>query len=130
MAGRSWVVPAGILVAILAVAFSGFLWRLPRRTRVLIAGSGCLYVGGALGVESVGGYFAETAGTDRLGYSILTTVEELLEMVGVVVFVYALLLHLRALVPAPSDDSAPRVTVPVQLASFGDHPVSHTASAN
>jgi len=50
-----WVVVAAPPVAALALVYVGFLRALPRRTAVGLLSAGALYVGGALGVELLGG---------------------------------------------------------------------------
>ncbi|MDH3421968.1 MAG: hypothetical protein OEN00_03190, partial [Gemmatimonadota bacterium] len=85
-----WVVPGLIALAALGVIFARFVLHLPPRSRVLFVVAGTVYVLGALGMEIVGrAYLA--ASDDDLTYGIIATVEEILEMGGIVVFVYALL---------------------------------------
>jgi hypothetical protein len=50
-----------------------------------------LYIGGAIGVELIGGRYAELHGEENWTYSMITTVEESLEMAGLIVFIWALL---------------------------------------
>ena len=54
---------------------------------------GCLYVGGAIGVELIQGRHYESYRND-LSYNMIGTVEESLEMAGVIVFLSALLKYL------------------------------------
>jgi len=91
----SWVVVGAGLVVAVAVAFSGFLMRLPAATRRLFLLAGAMFVGGSIGVEVVGGHVSSLAGQDNLAYMVATHVEEVLEMAGIVVFIYALLSYLR-----------------------------------
>ena len=63
-------------------------------TRMLFLLSAAVYLGGALGVESISAAHAERFGQQNMTYALLTTVEELGEMVGVVIFVYALLSYM------------------------------------
>ena len=90
----SWVVPAVILVLILAVAFARFIRNLPRGTRNLFLLSGTLFVLGSLGMESVSAFFYTGIGLESVGYGLATTVEEALEMAGIVLFLKALLEYL------------------------------------
>lgn len=92
----TWVIPGAVGTVIFAIAYVRFLMHLPRRTRWLFTMAGALYVGGAIGVESLSAQSAARYGEAEIGYRILTTVEELLEMLGVVVFVYALLEYMRS----------------------------------
>ena len=89
----AWVLPYGILVALFLAVYAGFVRRLPAATRRLFLLAGALYVSGALGFELVEGLYASRAG-GRL-FAALITVEECLEMLGVVLFIYALLSYLK-----------------------------------
>ena len=86
-----WIVPAGLCVALFGLAYLRFLARLPARTRRLFLLAGFIFVGGAIGVEAVSGKHASLQGEQNLTYHLIITVEELLEMAGVVLFIYALL---------------------------------------
>lgn len=86
----AWVIPYGAFALAFAGAYSRFLWRLPRRTAGLLVLSGAVFVSGALGLEMLGGYWLEGHGRDGL-YVVLQTLEEALEMSGVVLFLYSLL---------------------------------------
>ena len=72
--------------------------RLPDKTRLVFFMSGALYVGGAIGFELIEGCFVEQQRIDNLiyslTYSMLITVEESLEMGGVILFIWALLVYL------------------------------------
>ncbi len=48
------------------------------------------YVRGAIGIELVGGVFHNFFGYDNITYKMIDCIEESLEMVGVLVFVYVL----------------------------------------
>ncbi|MEG4203587.1 hypothetical protein QUA20_06630 [Microcoleus sp. Pol7_A1] len=91
----SWVVPIGFLVAIFLLSYSKFLFHLPVSTRKLFVAASALYIGGAIGVEMLGGYIVYTAGPGTLSYVILTTLEESFEMVGIVVFIHALISYIK-----------------------------------
>lgn len=95
----AWVAPYGAAVLILAILLGPWFFRLPRRLQILFALSGALYVGGALGVEILGGLYysgVAEAGVDTktLFGDALASVEELGEMAGAALFSYALLTHL------------------------------------
>jgi hypothetical protein len=87
----AWIIPAGICVALFVLGYLSFLAKLPPRTRWLFLMAGALFVGGALGVEAVSGKHASLHGEQNLTYHLIITIEELLEMAGLVVFIYALL---------------------------------------
>ena len=50
-----------------------------------------IYIGGAIGCELIGAYYAEICGTQNMAYSMIVTVEESLEMAGLILFIWALL---------------------------------------
>lgn len=87
----AWSIPGIALILILGLFFSKFMLRLPATTRFRFLMAAAFYIGGAIGVELLGGRYAELHGQDNFSYSMLTTVEEGLEMVGLIVFVWALL---------------------------------------
>lgn len=95
----SWVVVGAGFVVIVAVAFSRFLRRLPAATRRLFLLAGALFVGGSVVIEALGGYYGGSGRQDTLAYVVVAHAEELLEMAGIVVFIYALLSYLRRAAP-------------------------------
>ena len=95
---HAWVIPAMVFLAFMAVAYGRFLWKLPRRSSVLFVVAGLVYVGGALGMEMVDSAYLAARGHD-LGYGVLATLEEVGEMSGIVIFIYALMDHLERLAP-------------------------------
>jgi hypothetical protein len=101
-----WIIPASLGVTLLAVGYSRFLIVLPSRTRWLFLFAAALYLGGSLLVEALSAMQASLHGQQTLGYHLIVTVEELLEMSGVVVFLYALLDYLT--------QRFPRITIHVR----------------
>jgi hypothetical protein len=91
----TWIVPFGFLVAIFLLSYSKFLFHLPVSTRKLFVAAGALYIGGAIGVEMLGGYVADTTGQENVSYVIVITLEESLEMLGIVVFIHALTSYIK-----------------------------------
>jgi uncharacterized protein YhhL (DUF1145 family) len=90
----SWVIPGIAAVIVLGLFFLPFLLRLPAETKRAFILAALLFIGGALGLELAGGRYAELHGQETLGYVVLATVEEGLEMAGVIVFIHALLRYL------------------------------------
>jgi hypothetical protein len=90
----AWVIPGIAVVFVLTLFFLRFLLRLPAKSRVTFMVAATLFIGGALGLEFVGGRYAELHGHGNLTYSMIATVEESLEMAGVIVFIYALLKYI------------------------------------
>ena len=93
-----WVFLYAPLVLIFALVYLRFLFSLPTQTRRLFFIAGVLYVGGALAMEAIGGLYATLYGTSGIVYSLLTHIEEILEMLGIVVLFYALLLYISSYV--------------------------------
>lgn len=91
----AWVIPAFIFLVIFLLGFLRFIKALPQTTRSLFIKAGTLYVGGALGMELISGYFADIYPQNTIAYTVLTTIEESLEMLGIVVFIYALLSYIK-----------------------------------
>jgi hypothetical protein len=87
----SWVIPVGIAVAVMGLAYVPFLRGLPARTRRQFLVAGVIYVGGALLTELPLGYWSVRVGEDNLGYSLIDFIEETLELTGVTLFLLALL---------------------------------------
>ncbi|WP_146898956.1 hypothetical protein [Cellulomonas aerilata] len=90
-----WVVVAIPAVVVLGVVLLPFLRSLEPWTRRAFLVAGALYVGGALGLEMVEGLIAEAGGRGSTAMQIAVTVEELLEMVGLTIFLAAVNEHRR-----------------------------------
>lgn len=91
-----WVVPYGVFVAVLAATYSRFILGIPPRPRRLMLIAAFVYVTGAFGFEMVEGWYSDLFGTrGDLAYKILTMFEESLEMIGLVTFVYALMVYVE-----------------------------------
>jgi hypothetical protein len=97
---NAWVIPASVLLVLGGLAALRFVLGLPRRTRHLVVLGGVMFVGGAVGLEAVAGVIRTVYPYDatfEVTLMALATAEELLEMLGVVVFAYALLDYLSRL---------------------------------
>lgn len=93
----AWVLPALVLVIILALFFRKFLLHLPSATRNTFVLAAICYLGGCLGFEMLGGYYDEShGGFNSLTYNLISSIEEGMEMTGVILFIYALLQYLAA----------------------------------
>jgi hypothetical protein len=90
-----WVIPAFILLIVFLIVFRDFIVNLPKKTKILFLLAGGVYVGGAMGMELIDGYFADVLGFDTKAYWIASTIEELLEMLGIVIFIYGLLSYIQ-----------------------------------
>lgn len=90
----TWVIPGSLIAAAIALALVPFLRSLPRQTALRFVVAGAIYLGGALGVEMGNGWYFERHGGANRSYAVLAAIEEVLEMVGAIAFLRALLLHL------------------------------------
>lgn len=91
----TWVVPYALIVLGLGLYFLRFLRDLPRATAIRFVVAGAVYVGAALGIEFLEGAHAQVHGEQSAGYVVLTTIQEILEMTGLVLFMDALLRHIH-----------------------------------
>ena len=92
----AWVLPYGLFVIVMAAAYLPFLIGLPRRWAVRFIIAGSIYVLGALGMELIGAYLFDTYGQGAMGYTVVLTIEETLEMTGLIVFIAALMSYARS----------------------------------
>ena len=90
----AWVVPYGVALILILFAYINFLKELPRYIMILFLISGAIYILGAIGFEMASGRHHELYGKKNLIYSILFTCEEFLEMLGILIFIYALLTYI------------------------------------
>ena len=91
----TWVVPAFLGLIIFLWAFRKFIFNLPPKTRTIFIFAGAVYILGALGMELVGGYIADTPGLSVIAYPMATAIEEVLEMLGIIVFINGLLAYIQ-----------------------------------
>lgn len=87
----AWVLPAFILIFILAIFLYKFFIKLNAKIKLNFLIAAILYVGGALGFELLGGRYCELYGRNNLTYSMLQNVEETMEFAGTIVFIWGLL---------------------------------------
>jgi hypothetical protein len=91
-----WVLPAMAVVVVLAIVFASFVRHLPARTRRQVCLAAAVFLSGAIGMEMLSGVQADAAGEQTFVYAMIISVEELLEMLGVVIFIHALLAYVRS----------------------------------
>jgi hypothetical protein len=89
----AWIVPGILIVLFLALFFSRFLLRLPTKTRLTFLLAAVLYVGGALGMETIEGRYREVHPPDW-AFNVMLTAEESLEMMGLIVFIWGLMVYI------------------------------------
>lgn len=92
---HAWVIPFGILLLGFLGYFFPFLLKLEKRYQKLFSLSGFLFVAGGLFMEMWSGYRLDHYGLD-LGYGMINTLEESLEMTGISVFIYSLTDYIKS----------------------------------
>lgn len=91
----AWVFPALVGVAFIALFFVRFLFSLPLKTRIYFLVSALIYLGGAIGMELAVGKVRElNDDVTGLMYILMATVEESLEMIGVILFIWSLMVYI------------------------------------
>lgn len=90
----AWVIPYVMGIVLLGFIIIPFLSALPKNIRSLFITAGMVFLSGAVGMEMVGGMQDELYGKLNLEYMVYYTLEEFLEMLGVAIFIYALLTHI------------------------------------
>lgn len=91
----SWVIAGGFFLLAFTAYYLKFFFALPKTYKQGFFLAGFLYVLGALGMELIGGYYAEQHGLENVTYALITTVEETLELIGVLILIKYLLLYLQ-----------------------------------
>ena len=93
-----WVIPYGILFALFSFKFIPFFLSLRKQVSVLSLISGGVYVSGAIAFEALNSWLVRTGQISRSGfyYELISGFEELFEMLGIIIFLYALMLELRS----------------------------------
>ncbi len=90
-----WVMFGMVVVGVVALSYLKFFFTLPARTRVQFFTAAAVFVSGALGVEILEGFYsASHGGEGSFQFSLFVTVEEGLEMAGIIVLINALLIYL------------------------------------
>ena len=88
-----WILVAAPVVIAFALTYLGFLRALPASIGRLVVIAAVLYVGGAMGVEAIGGLAYDLAGGQKgsLAFVVASSIEESLEMAGAIVFLAAMI---------------------------------------
>ena len=89
-----WVIPGIVFVIWFIRRYLKFVLHLPIKSKRQFIVAACIYIGGALIMEMIGSHVAESLGQQNLLYALIATVEEILEMTGIIIFISALLQYL------------------------------------
>lgn len=90
----AWVIVGIFLVLVMLLIFFRFWWRLPTKTKWLLFSAVVVFLAGSIGMELLGGYYISTESLDGT-YRLMVLAEELLEMLGSVIAIYALLEYVK-----------------------------------
>ena len=94
-----WVVPGALIALVVGLIYLRFLANLPRPVARRLIAAGTIFLAGAIGLESVGGWYITNHGAGA-GYHLLAGAEEVLEMSGVILALDTALACLAAQTPA------------------------------
>ncbi|MBX3239137.1 MAG: hypothetical protein KIT80_10175 [Chitinophagaceae bacterium] len=83
-----WIVPYVLFALVFLLVSFRLLKSLPRKTRNGFVLAGTVYVLGAAGFEMIGGKIIDTYGMDNVLYLTSATLEEVLEMTGLIIFIH------------------------------------------
>ena len=115
-----WILPVLLAAGVMGVSYLKFLWHLPLRSRALFVVAGCVYVFGAAGMEVISGHYlnahrATLVNGEDFFYKMLDTLEETLEMLGIVIFLYAQLDYLAPQAEATEVEPRRLPAVPARI---------------
>ena len=85
-------------LAIVALVFGRFYLWLPSRWRTWFTIAAVIYVTGVFASDAIGDYLITAAGEPTLAYDVVLTIEEALEMTGVLIVLVMLLEYIRTFV--------------------------------
>jgi hypothetical protein len=87
----AWYIPVIPALIVFGLLYFRFWLRLPVFERIFFVVSAGIYLYGVIGMEAVSGWFDEMWGVNSLLYNVAMTVEETMEMTGMILFIYTLL---------------------------------------
>lgn len=100
----AWVIPAMMLLVVIGFIYRKFLVALPKKIKRLFLLASAVYITGGLVMEMIGGKYLQitaleipipdNSGLLGMGMVLILAAEEMLEMCGVAIFIYTLLLLL------------------------------------
>lgn len=86
-----WVISYSILLVILGIFYARFFWKMESKVFWSFMGAAVIFISGAIGFELLGANESSIHSTDTILYSIYYTIEETLEMFGVIYLIHILL---------------------------------------
>ncbi len=86
-----WVISYSILVLVLGIIYLKFFWKMPQKIFWSFMLAAFIFLSGAIGFELLGANESSQHGTTSVMYSLFYTIEESLEMFGVIYLIHILL---------------------------------------
>ena len=114
----AWVVPAIPVAAFLVYWYWAPVMSVPGSVKAMAIGSAASYLSGALGIEMIGGAWADARGGHNVTYAVLTSLEELLELAGVALWNCALLKYLDLCFRKAPQQAAAGAAQPTSFGSY------------
>lgn len=94
----AWVLPYGIGTGILALFVAPLLMKIDQKIRMWFIVAAAVFVGGSIGLEMIEGWYMDSSNGSGGNLNFyLVTAEEYLELVGLILLVYASLLHIQSI---------------------------------
>ncbi len=94
---NAWVIPFAFVIIMFGFTFFKFWLNLNPKVRNLLMIAFIVYVTGALGFEMIDGFLTYKAEENTFFYSVVATIEDGLEMLGLTIFIRGLMTHLNSL---------------------------------
>jgi hypothetical protein len=92
----AWIIPYGIGVVLLSIFVFPVFWRMPKRIRFWFGLSAAIYLLAAIGLEMLSGKYLVSMNENKdIVWILMVTLEETLEMAGLIILTYAQLFLLR-----------------------------------
>lgn len=95
----AWVIPGAVIALVVGLAYLRFLAHLPPVISRRFVLAGATFLGAAIGLEIIGGWYITSRDND-FGYYLLAAKEELLEKVAVILAIDTALAYLASQSPA------------------------------
>ena len=92
---KVWVIPIAIALVLLTAYFGRLAYILPRKIAIGFFVSGTVYIAGAIILEFVGARVQDSFGQWSLIHAGVSTLEETLEMLGLILFIGYLLEYIK-----------------------------------
>lgn len=93
-------ITAVLFVLLFSYQYLKFFLHLPVRYRLLFAVCAALYLSGAVGMDYIGTQYHEVHGKYNLSYSMLATIEKMLEVGGIILLIHTLSLYMSDMIGA------------------------------